>query len=77
MMAGIQGYTPETDRSKGIARMVSWIRRKHADLGRPITRREIQVQEGGNVKTAEFKERFEHMVLAGLIKPEGNGFIPA
>jgi hypothetical protein len=76
MASGIQGYTPESDRSKGIARMAAWLRKKHAEGGRPVTKKEMQVHEGGNVKAAEFRERFEHMVLAGIIKPEGNGFVP-
>jgi hypothetical protein len=76
MATAVHGHTPESERSIGIARMASWARRRYAELGRPITKREFQVKEGGNVKTSEFKERFEYLLMAGIIKPEGGGFAP-
>jgi hypothetical protein len=76
MANAMQDYEPETDRKKGISRIVKWIRRKYPELGRPLTWAEIRRYEGGNVKSSELKDRVEHMVAVGDIKKEGNGYAP-
>jgi hypothetical protein len=69
-------FLPGNERSQTIAKLASWVRRKHGERGRPITRKEVQTFLGGRVKAADFRDMFEHLVLAGTIKPDGNGFVP-
>ena len=69
-------FLPGNERSQTIAKLASWVRRKYGEHGRPITRKEVQIFLGGRVKAADFRDMFEHLVLAGTIKPDGNGFVP-
>jgi hypothetical protein len=72
----IQIHVTENERSKDIARMGNWIRQKYGKFARPITKREVQIYMGSHVKSSDFRDRFEHLIVAGIIKPEGNGFVP-
>ena len=39
-------------------------------------RKEVQTYLGGRVKATDFRDMFDHLVLASIIKLEGNGFVP-
>jgi hypothetical protein len=76
LATSILGHMPENERSRRVSSIFNWIKDQYGEHGRPVTKREVQIQMGGRVKATELKDMIDDLVVTGRVRQEGNGYVP-